>query len=743
MSYFYPQISSRPITLLAISRLVRILSFIIYLYGASGLAWGQETQDKLKKPDLPVDLSSLTPSSEAILFSADEIEYDKVLDQITTIGNVEIIRGNRKIQADRIVITRDQVSATGNVILTDQAGNTTFASHVDLTQDLGEGVIRDLRARLQDESRMTAHSAFRKNGQVTVMRRGVYTPCKSCAEDPQADPFWQITARKIRHNQKTRKIIFYDAFMELFGVPILYIPYLSQPDPSVERQSGFLMPRFGNSKDLGFLLYMSYYYNISKDFDVTFKPIFMTKKGIIGGVQIRKHFAKGKITADGSIGFLDRKRGNQTIKKDDLRGHIKIESEYHISKKLRARGQFHRTTDTSYLQKFGFESGEHLDSFGLIEGFIDDNYAAVEVRGYQGLSDNDKKGDEPLIAPRAFFQHISKPDKYGGILTLEGSTLAITRTNGLDSRRLSLGGAWRLPLHPGGGQLLDLTVSLQADGYHVADAAENNKTRNGWAGRVHPQAALVWRYPWVRHEAQNTTLIEPILSLIASPDFMKQDRFPNEDSRYFELDDTNILSINRSTGLDRVETGQRIAGGINILHTGHNYSADLFIGQSYRLQSNAGLTGEGTEDQMSDLVGRLDLDFSEYANILYRFRLDKENFSARHQYIKSTFGVPAFSVSGTYLYNESETITGSHTRAEELVLEANSVLNDNWSANLSWRQDLLAKKARSIGAGFSYSNDCITIDTKIIRTYFKSKELNPDNSITFRISLKNIGEFGG
>ena len=37
-------------------------------------------------------------------------------------------------------------------------------------------------------------------------------------------------------------LYFEDARVEFFGVPLAYVPFMSAPDPTVKRKSGFLFP---------------------------------------------------------------------------------------------------------------------------------------------------------------------------------------------------------------------------------------------------------------------------------------------------------------------------------------------------------------------------------------------------------------------------------------------------------------------------------------------------------------------
>ena len=55
-------------------------------------------------------------------------------------------------------------------------------------------------------------------------------------------------------------------------MPVFFFPKFFHPDPTVDRQSGFLRPQINRSKILGTSFYLPYYHVISNDKDFTFKP---------------------------------------------------------------------------------------------------------------------------------------------------------------------------------------------------------------------------------------------------------------------------------------------------------------------------------------------------------------------------------------------------------------------------------------------------------------------------------------
>ena len=63
-----------------------------------------------------------------------------------------------------------------------------------------------------------------------------------------------------------KKTIYYDhAIVKVYDFPIFYFPKLSHPDPSVDRRSGFLIPSFSNTKNLGGSISIPYFFDLGVD----------------------------------------------------------------------------------------------------------------------------------------------------------------------------------------------------------------------------------------------------------------------------------------------------------------------------------------------------------------------------------------------------------------------------------------------------------------------------------------------
>ena len=131
-----------------------------------------------------------------LLMTADELTYDEDTDSIIATGNVEVAQGERVLRAARIRYRQSDgvVIATGDVALREPGGEVLFADSVELTGDLRSGVIRRLSVLLTDNSRIVAGGARRFDGNRTVMRKAVFSPCELCADEPARAPLWQLKA---------------------------------------------------------------------------------------------------------------------------------------------------------------------------------------------------------------------------------------------------------------------------------------------------------------------------------------------------------------------------------------------------------------------------------------------------------------------------------------------------------------------------------------------------------------------
>ena len=91
-----------------------------------------------------------------------------------------------------------------------------------------------------------------------------------------------MNATEVKHDKIKKTIYYKNAWLKIYDVPVLYFPKFFHPDPTVKRQSGFLMPTFSDSSTLGPSIKTPYYKVIADNKDLTFTPqIFKGEKIIL------------------------------------------------------------------------------------------------------------------------------------------------------------------------------------------------------------------------------------------------------------------------------------------------------------------------------------------------------------------------------------------------------------------------------------------------------------------------------
>lgn len=731
------------------SRLVIALALVVTVTATvfAALAPLQPAQGQT----LARELETVDAGKEVIM-SADSITYDETLGIVIASGNVEISQGQRLLIADTVSYNagQDMMAASGNITLVEPSGEVMFANYFELSDEMREGVVRDLRLLLNAETRIAANSARRSGGNRTEMSKAVFSPCKLCPLHPDEPPLWQIKAVRIVHDQEAQDIAYYDAWLEVFGIPVAYTPYFEHPDPSVKRRSGLLAPTYGSSSTLGVQLTTPYFWNIAPHRDVTFKPTFTSDEGVVWGAEYRERTHTGTYNINGSVIYGNERddQGRETGSKA-ARGHIFSKGQFELSPVWNYGYELERASDDTYLSFYRIASRDTLTTRPYVEGINGRNYASGNAYFFQGLEVEDDQDQIPMVLPLLDFNHVGTPNAHGAFSSFDANFMALQRVDGADSRRFSLQGGWHLPHIGRSGSVYRLSATLRGDVYHVnkVDTAGTARTAHarGLTGRVRPEITAEWRLPLVRRTGGIQQLIEPIVQAIISPYGGNPGEIPNEDSQDFEFDDTKLFSNNRFTGLDRVESGPRVNYGLRFGFFGsRGGSTQGMFGQSARLKEDDTFNqGSGLEDRFSDYVGRVHFSPAEIFDLAYRFRLSRQNFTARRNEIEFAAGPKAIRINVGYTLLEEqipESDTVAFANREEIAAAAVVRITNLWRISAGTRRDLTGSGGTiNWNSGVTYEDECLLFTTSINKNLTRDRDVQPETNILFTVKFKHLG----
>lgn len=718
---------------------------------ASGAQAQTYTAPDTQIPTLVPGLTTPNLEEGTILFSADRLVYDETNQLVQAVGKVEVSDGQRILLADTITYDKanQKVKAKGNISLLEPTGDVIFADDIVLDDKLEKGFIEHVKMLMPDESRLAGRAAT-LNGPEKTLINGVFSPCKPCATDSKKPLVWQLKAAKVIHDEEEQQIYYYDAKLEFLGVPIAYTPYFSHPDPTVKRRNGFLNPSLQNSSSLGTGITTPYYYAFAPNQDVTITPTYYTKEGLLLQTQYNHLLERGDIELDGSIAFVDEREieGDPEPSGNTVRGHLFTKGEFALDEYWRAGYDINFASDKTYLNRFNIPSEDVLRSTLYTEGFEGRNYTKIEANRFQGLRTVDDSDTTPLILPEFEYSYVSEADTAGNRFDFSLSGSSLTRDQGSDSNRISLRSGWYLPKTTDSGHIFELNANLQGDFYHVNDVPGSNAgdpNQDGFVSRVFPQATASWRYPLVRPvNARISQLIEPTASVSVSPNGSNDDKIPNEDSLAFELDETNLFSANRFAGYDRVSSGKRIDYGVKTgFYDVKGRSINFFVGQSYSERENQDNlpTGSGAADQLSNIVGRVEVNPNKYLDLTYRFRLDPDGWQMQRNELGFSYNYEdEVGFNADYIFIDSLAGNGEFADREQISFNGYYKFDEEWYADAYSIYDLgEVEGAIRAGGGLTYIDDCFSVTLGMNRDFTRDIENEPDTTIFLKFGFKYLG----
>lgn len=729
---------------------LRLLLLPFLLLVASAAGWSAHAQTAASTAVAPASSETKPP----VLLLADEMIYDENANTVTAKGNVRLVRDGVTLRADSIVYDRaaDKVSASGNLSLTDESKNVVFGERMELSSDLRDGFIENVRGLFSDNARFAGVRARREAGDRTTIDQGVYSPCELC-EDRTSAPTWQIKAVRVIHDQSKKDVIYRDAWLELAGIPVFYTPYFRHPDPSVDRRTGLLFPSTGFTTDLGIILRNYYYVDIAPDKDLTVEGSITQKQGPVLGAEYRQRFASGLVKFSGSITHGERRESLLVREKNKWRGHVFGNGRFDITDTLRTGFEIARTTDRGYLRTYDYSKRDLLRNRAYMEWFQGRSYGQINVMHAQdlrlGISQN-----QPFVIPYTDVTlYGDQAGTLGGTWRLNAGMLGLSRPGGQDIGRVSAEASWQRTFITQPGLITSLTASARGQAYWIRQrnltdrvSLLNNRRpeRSNWETEGLPQLHAVTRMPFARPFNTGSLYIEPTVALTLAPRIKNPGKVPNEDSRDIELDTTNIFNRNRFPGIDRLEDGARVTYGAR---AGYQFdgggTASLFLGQSYRFDDHLLYPrGSGLEEKFSDLVGRLQIAPGRLVDLDYRFRLSRDGLSSQLHEVSVYGGTQRIQLALNYLFVNRVEGTGINDARNELTIGVTTRVTDHWSVAVQNRTNL--------GEGFAvlqgrleliYEDDCFLFSIAGERDRTERTSGLANNKVIFRFVFKSLGGF--
>jgi len=698
---------------------------------------------------------AVTPSSDSslpMLLQADQMIYDNQNNRVIARGNVEIYYNNYTLLADKVIYNRGNnvLNAEGNVRIKEPNGALISTNRITLTDDFRDGFIQSLKIVTQEDVRISAARAIREKGETTVFEQATFTPCKICEDNPEKAPTWRIKATKIIHKKSEATIEYKNATLEMFGYPVMKLPYFKHADPSVKRKSGFLIPRAGSSTDLGTFVETPYYFALAPNYDFTLSPVYTSKRGILVKGNWRHRMKNGRYHINlAGINQTD-KKGSFTTSNDDFRGSIDSKGEFNLNQYWDWGWDVTVESDDTFRRFYDIDNVLITDRVNQVYlvGQKDRNYFDARLYHFGALTFDDTPTSESQVLPVIDYNYIFNDPVMGGELSFDTNIVSLTRDDGgADSSKLITEIKWRKQIIDRRGQVITPFFAARGDIYNVSDTYTDQVTGITYSGgdttRGMVTGGVEYRYPFIQHTANAAHILEPIAQIIARPNANNVTDIPNEDARSLVFDDTLLFDIDKFSGYDLIENGTRANVGLRYtLQRFNGGYVRAVVGQSYQIAGdNDFQPGSGLENDASDFVAGLYIQPMQYFTFIGQGRFDKDDLDLRRTDLTAQANYGPTNGYINYTNLGAQPGLGIMTRREEIQAFGSLQLAKNWSVFGQTRYDLALSKTIEDALGIKYSDDCFALSVTYEETFIRDRDIQPNESIMVRFEFEHLGTF--
>jgi len=702
--------------------------FLFFIFFISGNALGADDKQT---------------NSNDINFSSEKLKVDEKTKIMIASGNVIITNNNRQLTADKVEYDQnsDKAIATGNVKLKEKDGSIYESERVILTNEFKSVVAIPLYGELIDKSFIKSNN-FKKNdlGE-SYFKEGVYTACE-CDFKQDVKPIWRVETKEIKHDPATKTIYLKHPVMRIFSIPVYYLPYLSFPDWTVKRRSGFLTPVYGYSKQNRFHIKVPYYYSPENDptWDMTFTSHQNGKTGHADQLNIRKKYENSSLETNIYKGNLDTNKSDG----DNVFGvNFKANSNLDNNWKMTIEGKY--ADQETFMRRYGFDSSDRYKSYLNLEKIKPNSISNIEIYNIQNL-DETSSNNEPVLAP-SISHHIFDSNKsYNYDVKLNAHSIYndesydIKRWSGLAqiNKKLNLTN-----------MVLEGDANFGLDLYSIQGRPSTDSNDNKYIDRLSSGFSVAASNQYGIMSEEIGVVIEPKIQFSSVISSDRTDEVPNRDSSEFRLDQANLFLNNQYQGRDNIQRSDRINAGVSAyVMTEEMGDLNFFIGQSQKISGTQKNISSANNDRQSHLINSISWNPSSLYNFswfsLYNHHnlksdtsdfnfngsLDGWNYSTRHR-----------SVDGAFVSDGID--------REELALGISKSFS-NWKTSYSRTYDLSNDKEEMIsetlgleytGSGYMFGN-CLTV----LFQYKSSggvvdRDLVPEDSIYLTFNFRNLGAY--
>ena len=568
----------------------------------------------------------------------------------------------------------------------------------------------------------------------TVVNKGIFTSCKKNDNCPP----WAIKAKKIIHDKNKKQLMYENAVLKIYNVPVIYFPKFFHPDPTVTRQSGLLKPELNNSNILGDSITIPYFKVISKTKDLTFTPTIFDKDFLMSQVEYRMTNKNSNMIAD--IGYVNNYKSSTDNKRKNL-SHLFAKYNHDLNLKNFISSDFsislERVTNDTYLKIFS----PHITESKLRPNFdkLENNfqlYLNHEQYNFNGgfktfetLKETSSDRYQ-FILPHYNLDWLIDQKTVPGFFNFSSNGANdLNSTNKLETNIINNLQYSSKDFFLNNGLKTNFNLNLKN---------LNSIGKSSSKYKSSPQVELVslfntqLSFPLIKTTDRYKNLLTPKLSFRFNPSDMK-----NYSSSDNKVNVDSIFSNNRLGLSDTYEAGRSLTLGLDFkqnrkssLDDINNYF-EFKLGTVLRDKKEEFIPRKSSlNEKHSNIFGSLNKGISENLRFGYNFSIDNDYTTFEYNDLNATLSLNNIVTTFNFIEENNEvgdtnvltnTISYKHDDQNFFTFKTRR----NRKINLTEYYDLV----------YEYKNDCLTAGIKYNKTYYSDGDLKPSENLMFTLTL--------
>ncbi len=718
----------------------------------------ESTYSKTTKKLLLINNVVISDNIKNITIKSDYVEYDKISEIIiskndTLINidndfniktkNISFFKTKNIIQSNKKSILKDNfnnIVETNNFIyflnkklfksknlqITDKNLNKYFSNEAAINLDNNEIAAKDIQVYFSESSDFGKHARLKGNSMLsnkdsTIIKKGIFTTCKQT----ETCPPWTIQSNEIEHNKVKKSIIYKNAWLNFYDKPIFYFPKFFHPDPTVKRQSGFLIPSVTSSNNSGLSLNIPYFNAISDNKDFTLSPRIFFNNDLLLQNEYRQVERNFDHISDFSLKKLDKSSKSHFFSNTKIFLDTSFEnSDIEIN--------LEKTSNDTYLKSENIKSSIN-NSQSVLNSYI--NYSInndnldffMEVGAYENLSQSKNSDKYQFILPSFSLSKLidTSKDIKGNIKYSLSGLNQKKDTNVSESYLINdLEYKSNLNIFKNG-----IASSFDLLFKNASKKGENSSNySNDFESDNFVSTIFTTSLPMKKSHNNFQSSLIPKASLRLSP-------FDSENISDLDrqLNITNLFSNNRLGLSDSLEGGQSITLGFdyNISDQEDNTFFSSSLGQVYKDTNDDKLPLSSTmNNKRSDIVGQIEFSPFENFQINYDFSADNDLDTMNYNFLETKFSVNNFITSFEFLEENNDVGSKSYFQKD-----IKYKLSQKGSLSYNTRRNRKTDLTEYYNLIYEYKNDCLVAAIEYNKNYYEDRDIKPNEEIFFSITL--------